>query len=48
MRVSRSEAAIWRGLPITWESLRPTCSIPIAVQLRPTVCRHMIDGGTSS
>ena len=25
----------------------PTCSIPIAVQFRPTVWRHMIPSGTS-
>ena len=45
--VSRSEARSWRGLPSTSASRKPTCSMPIAVQFSPTVCRHMIDSGTN-
>jgi hypothetical protein len=38
--VSRSDAASWRRLPSTPASDVPTCSIPIAVWLRPTVWRQ--------
>ena len=46
-RVSRSEAASWRGRPITSASETPTCSIPIALSFRPTVWRQRQRSETS-
>ena len=40
--VSRRDAESWRGLPRICASLVPTCSMPIAVQLRPTVWRQIV------
>ena len=46
-RVRRSDARSWRRSPSTSPSRKPTCSMPIAVQFSPTVCRHMTPSGTS-
>ena len=40
--VSFSDAASCFGFERIAASLVPTCSMPIAVQLRPTVCRHTV------
>jgi hypothetical protein len=45
--VSQREARSWRGLRSTSPSPWPTCSIPIAVQLSPTVWRQRVRRLTS-
>ena len=45
--VSLSEASSWFAFSKTSSSEPPTCSIPIATSLRPTVCREVKLSGTS-